>query len=631
MLDMLKQNSFSHVLPHKKHFKNQEIINLDTVNSSQPKLFACDTEDNSRGKTTLVNFFDGKNHYTFNHPTPAMEWLLLESKKYKKGIEVWFANLGYDVGNLFRDDQEFMTANLAGSRFITAGVYKEKIKMKDILNVIPGASVKKLGKIIGLEKKEVNGQFNDVEYCQIDTEIVYWSKVLFTYKFRNMGAEMKNTAAGTSFSMLINTFKELSFNNFTDDEHEFLKKGYYGGRTEVFNTSKLKNDIYGYDIKSSYPFSMTKIPIHNYFARKRTKKPNIDKNEGICECLVFAPEMDIPYLPLKFDNKLIFPTGTFKGAWTFFELRHAKKLGYEILEIYDAIEFFQQKELTLKDFVYPLFKSRAKATENNDAVMDYCIKILLNSSYGKFALGNEKTSLAPFEVFFKATGNFSSVRYPNNQIAIKKITNYNPATNFLIASLITAFSRHHLYDFLVLAKKSGTLIYTDTDSVFLKGDKIDIKSKKGELGSLDLQYEIEECHFVLPKTYYVKLKNGEEIYKCKGVWGDLAKDYFKKGYVSKMQPLKYIETCRKNLYIQTRNEKNKKGIKEQMIPFNMWVDKIKGQTSDYNKRNVLENGMTQALELYFNVETQQNEYKFKKPENKTKKRKKHGNKRNDSK
>lgn len=576
----------------------------------QKKILSCDTEDNSKGQTIMVNFFDGKSHYTFRHTEQAVEWLIEYSKQYKKGCEVWFANTQYDIGNLFRESQEYLSFTLSGSRFITGKIYQERISFKDILNVIPGASVKTLGKMINLEKIEVAGQFDNEEYCQRDTEIVYWALLKFKNTLEKLNMELKNTAASTGFHALLSRYSTLSYNAFTEEDHEFMKKGYYGGRTEVFFTAKKKGFIYGYDIVSSYPHSMRTIPLVDTSTKVWTRKPKIKTREGMADCIVQAPDkITLPYLPVKLDSKLIFPSGTFRGIWTYFELREAQKRGYRIIRTFEAIEFKSIHNFVLQEFVEKLFKVRAQAKKDGDTVLQYACKIILNASYGKFAMGNEKSELVAFEQFHKIKGSYTSELFPNNQIILRRTTKHAPSTNFLTAALITAHGRHNLYRYLEEASKKGrTLLYCDTDSIFFHGDPLseEFASNSGRLGSLQLEYEITEAHFILPKTYMLKLKNGQEKYKCKGVREKLAKEFFIKGYAESMQPLKYVETCRKNFFTQERNKKY--GTKEKMLPFNLWVNKPKSLKASYTKRKILKGGATMPIILKYNIETEKNEY-----------------------
>lgn len=558
----------------------------------------------------MVNFFDGKYHYTFRSTEAAVEWIIDYSKHYKKGVEVWFANTQYDIGNLFRENQEFLSFTISGSRFITGKVYQERISFKDIFNVIPGSSVKSLGNMIGMEKIEVHGQFDNEEYCQRDTEIVYWALLKYKNTLKKLNVELKNTAASTGFTALLEKYKPLSYNTFTEDDHEFMKKGYYGGRTEVFNTAKQKGEIYGYDIISSYPYAMLSIPLVDASSRTYTKRPKLERREGMADVLIKAPaKLALPYLPLKLDSKLIFPLGEFRGVWTYFELREAQKRGYEIIKTFNAIEFKGLHGFLLQEFVEKLFNIRAEAKKAGDDVLQYACKIILNASYGKFAMGNEKTELVAFEQFHKIKGSYTSELFPNNQIIVRRTTNHAPSTNYLTAALITAHGRHNLYKYLEEGSKKGRrLLYCDTDSIFFAGPKLppEIIPNDGTLGSLQLEYEIIEAQFILPKTYMIKLKNGNTRYKCKGVREKLAKDFFTKGFAESMQPLKYVETCRKNFFITERNKKNK--TKEKLLPFNLWVNKPKSLKASYTKRKTTKSGATSPIILKYNVETEENEY-----------------------
>lgn len=540
------------------------------------KIIACDTEDDSKGKTLIYNFFDGENHYTTRKYSDVEKYLLNQNQR----TEIWCANLNYDIGNLFKFDNSYHLAiKNVGSRFISVKSYVfKKITFKDIFNVMPGQSVKKLGGLIGLPKIETD-DFNNIEYCQRDTEIVFWALVQFREQLREMGIQLKTTAASTSFTALSDQVPILKHSKISLKDNMFLRSGYYGGRTEVFRTNKITQTIYSYDIVSSYPSSMTELKIPN--TRFKSNKFLIE-NQGMSDVTITAPKtLHIPYLPKK-DDKLIFPLGKWRGVYTHFELRESIKLGYEIQKVHKSISYYQNEEQNLSDWVNQLFNKRNEYKKNKNEIMSYILKILLNSCYGKFGQGLEFTKLTPLDLNNPVIG---GELFPNNQLLIKEIKDqFEPYTNFYLASLITAKSRHKLYKYLVLDPEHT--IYCDTDSIFTTKE-IPKKYLSNELGGLEFQGKYAEARFIQPKVYYIKDLKGNEFYKCKGVWGDLARKYFTEGHVDKIQPLKYVETCRKNFYKAKR--------RENYLDFNLWVNKTKSKKSEYDKRIIFDSGETRPL------------------------------------
>lgn len=550
-----------------------------TYEKQKKVILSLDTEDNSKGQVLLYDFFDGEHHYTTRSFDDVVTFLESFKGKY---VEIWCANLNYDIGNLFKfKDSWHLIIKCAGSRFITVkSLIFKKMTFKDIFNVMPGQSVKKLGQLINLPKLEVNGNFDNEYYCQRDSEIVFWALQHYKKELSKIDVELKTTAASTAFSALSNTIPILKNSKLTTEQNNYFREGYYGGRTEVFNTAKITDEVNGYDIISSYPYAMSKITIPD--TTFITDKFLIDKH-GMSDVTITAPNLHIPYLPFR-DEKLLFPVGTFRAKYTHFELREAIKLGYKIIEVHSSISFEKEEELTLKEFIEKTFNSRNVFKKEKNEVMSYVLKIILNSSYGKLGQGKEFTELVPYNPEEKIIG---GEIFGNNQIIKKTIDDkYPPYTNFYLAALITAQARHNIYQYLIIRPKDT--VYCDTDSIYIK-NKLDEKLLGNKLGDLEHQHTVKECHFVAPKVYYVKLADETTYYKCRGVWGDLAQEYFTKGHVNKMQPLKYVETCRKNLYKSKR--------KEQLIDFNFWTNKLKSKKSDYDKRTVLKNGETQPINL----------------------------------
>ncbi len=111
---------------------------------------AFDTEDNTRGRAYLFNFYDVVRgvHTTFADREKALDYACSHRNRI-----YWAVNLEYDINNLFRGHFGLLRYIYAGSRLIVAELPEDKIRFFDTLNHWP-LSVKKMGERIGLPKLE---------------------------------------------------------------------------------------------------------------------------------------------------------------------------------------------------------------------------------------------------------------------------------------------------------------------------------------------------------------------------------------------------------------------------------------------------------------------------------------------
>jgi hypothetical protein len=118
------------------------------------------------------------------------------------------------------------------------------------------------------------------------------------------------------------------------DVDGFVRQAYFGGRTEIFkpifdNEINDSDFLFYQDINSLYPYVMSKFEYPDKFLGWLEGKKEYDQHEmAIWHCKVRVPEdMYAPPLPVKREERLIFPVGEFKGYWTKYELEYAKGLG----------------------------------------------------------------------------------------------------------------------------------------------------------------------------------------------------------------------------------------------------------------------------------------------------------------
>ena len=550
------------------------------------RIYAGDTEDDSKGKMHLINIFDGKKHSSFTERADAIEFL----QTLRGHCHIWFCNLQYDINNIFGTENiHLLEIIYIGSRVIEARLIGTDVRFRDTLNHWK-ISVAEMGKRIGLKKLEAQGtdsKYNDLKYCRRDTRIVYKFVESMAKKYESINAELKATIGATSLKYFeTNFYRHCNFTFIKKKEIEFMLKGYYGGRTEIFFNHPITGNIQYYDINSLYPFCCQKpMPIVHKKSYRFTKTPDFTK-EGIVYARVKAPKkIEIPYLPYRSrDGKLLFPLGTFSGHWTYFEIREAKKLGYEIIKIHKAIEFFRGVGPVMGEFVETLYNKRLEAKKEKDELLSDAYKLIMNNLYGKFAQKNEKTKLMPYEGKNKLKRGDIIM---NNIVLSKTLGDYPRQTNVIWSAYITAYGRHEIYERMVrVVRNHGLLIYCDTDSVIFE-HRDNLFTDDNAIGKVKLEGKFKYAHFRLPKEYKLVSQDDTKIYKTKGVPKKSQAEFFENKKVSFERPYKLREVLRRNL-------SPKRILK---LKPNFW-DTIEKQSSKiYDKRIVFKDGSTKPITI----------------------------------
>lgn len=315
---------------------------------------------------------------------------------------------------------------------------------------------------------------------------------------------------------------------------KFVRKGYFGGRTEVFRPhfkSKKGSKISCWDINSLYPSVMRDFEYPTRF-KKWSWKYN-PKEFGFWEATVFVPkDMYVPPLGTLIhidrktkkvesvsdssQGKFIFPTGTFSGVWSSIELEYAKSLGVKVLRIGKGA-IFENGGYIFRHFIDELYEMRQKAEK--DSVDSFICKLLLNSCYGRFGLNLDREQLVK-DVGQEGITDLTSYEFETGEIVngkpvierfVKEKHTISSFTNVAIAAWVTAQARIRMHKQYMLVKDK--LYYTDTDSIFVEDDGSMISSK--DLGKFKYEYSATEACFLLPKTYALAGITGIENLKDK--------------------------------------------------------------------------------------------------------------------
>lgn len=520
--------------------------------------WAFDTEDNSQGHVYWVNFFNGVEHVPFSNPHRAAEWILEQRGDF------WAVNLEYDLINLFGALlDKLCVLTYGGFGLLKANLYGRPVKFLNTLRHWP-LSVEEMGERLGYPKLPFDP--TSLPYCQRDTEVTWFFVRAMLGKYHELGMEdVSATLPGTALKFYLSRFCQVDYQRDPDPEvWRFLCHARYGGRCEVFFTRPVAGPVYEYDINSSYPAVMRSERFPDLSTlRKNVKRPRFESSEGAAWVTVKAPTVQYPLLPWKSPEtgKLLFPIGTFRGTWTYAELREALRQGYQILHVHRAMEYDSMPS-PFAEYIDFLYQKR-QAVKGKDELMAYTLKIAMNSTFGKFGEEGDLQVIS------------QGKRHTLSQVP--------KHSNMVWACYILAYGRLKLYGYMCQAAGKGDLLYVDTDSVFVRSRRKPFGEGSADLGALGFKGVHAYAHFKLPKLYRV-----DDHYRAKGVPVDrhhkedperLKREFFYDGIAEFLKPYRWLEA---------------KKLKEQA---NVWRDVTKQLNASYDKRQVLGNGGTLPLRI----------------------------------
>jgi len=387
--------------------------------------------------------------------------------------------------------------------------------------------------------------------------------------FKNFNVDITYSLTIASLSQkiyFINYYKNKTLHVIEENVDNYIRKSYFGGKTEVFKP--YSEHCYSYDCNSLYSHVMknfsypTGTPI---YVNKEQITEEIINRKGFFHVEVSAPaNLKYPFLVYRdSDETLISPLGTWSGIYFSEEINYAKGLGYtfEYLGGY----FYPSEEYIFKDFVDDLYDMRLKYKKNTG--LNKTCKLLLNSLYGKFGTKFENTKT---EIVFIDDPKYDEIVIENKHDVInhriindlhvityyekneylsrdlnideslaqlrqlrKKTNPYSQTkSNVAIASAVTSYARIYMD---VCMRKIGfkNIYYSDTDSIFSSVPMEDSMVSDTCLGKFKLEGIFEEAIFIAPKMYSYKNKStntGKVVFKGFGNKSFSHED-FKKHYL----------------------------------------------------------------------------------------------------
>jgi len=505
-------------------------------------IYGFDIETYDKNRKFLVASIVGDNTVKLLESKEAIV-KELSLKKYK-GSFIAATNLAFDfMGSFYKTDalKNFRvlwrdSSMLVAKTYVDKQALTHSRKGKPITFIDTGNyaffSVETWGDILGLNKFEkptflgkvpkTKKEWNIMINYNVRDSLISKKALELLYKgFIEIGASPKITVASTALSLWRNKYQTKDYFRHSEIVLEEQYNAYYGGRVEAISRGLL-NDAYFYDVNSLYPHVMAK----NVFPDPNSLRINhyneldyIYNYEGISDVTIFCPYMDYPLLPYRFDSKLLFPTGTFRGWHTHIELREALKLGYVIKKVHKCM-YYNETERPFADYVKDVYGLRMRYKAENNP-LEVVAKLLLNSLYGKFGFKKwmKTEEWLPMPEDLETFGNYAFEIIGDY---VKLIKGRVKAPNYCIpiwSIYTTAYGRLHLHNLII---QSGAHYY-DTDSILTTKKMI----TGNKLGELKLEMKVDNAIIVRPKFYML---HGEfkDKYKVKGVGCAVGSDVFNK-------------------------------------------------------------------------------------------------------
>lgn len=378
-------------------------------------------------------------------------------------------------------------------------------------------SLARIGEALGLEKtgptNEVNMSEEDtkewydtvpleelIPYNKRDCEILYKAIYDFQELLLQEGGMLQKTVASCGMALFRRSFLSQSIRT-NNGVNNLAREAYHASRVEVIS-HRCVNAKY-YDVRSSFPFSMTK-PQPGNLVQSHTGLPDrlLQKADRsyMVKANVTVPDSHIPPMSYRhhLNNRLFFPCGKWTSWFTDVDFELLIQEDCKINMVFESMEFDVFTDLA--EYSLSIYDKRKKATSD---FMKLLYKYLLNCVYGKLAERPEKKKMwinPPVEVLAR----LSLDDYVRDGVFLEDVFLPLQHVHVPVSARITAFSRKILYEFLTESTES---YYCDTDG-FATTDEFPVGK---ELGELKLEKEIIHGEFYSPKVYSLTTDdNGKE-------------------------------------------------------------------------------------------------------------------------
>jgi hypothetical protein len=341
------------------------------------------------------------------------------------------------------------------------------------------------------------------EYLKKDCTLLY--DVLsryFTLLYDKLGGQSGISAASTALATYRTSYQPRSLPEISEHAASLARAGYYGGRCEPFRREFMATPVnpalHCFDVNSMYPWAMRQpqpieeLDIEGYHSELT----------GFIDCTVEVSDCHMPVLPCRTKNRLLFPTGRWRGTFSSVELRLAEAINQaRVLHVHDSV-YFRTADI-FSDYVDTLYRFRNKDSPDWELSLDRMAKIALNSLYGKFG-SQEVRETIHIRPSYDDMVDKQMQQMPsslNVDCYIERTTKHSAYMLPQISAWITALGRCRLAEGLLEA--STDAYYCDTDSIYTTRN-MECGSQLGEWKDEYAKNPINYAYFLSPKVYVLR-------------------------------------------------------------------------------------------------------------------------------
>lgn len=367
-------------------------------------------------------------------------------------------------------------------------------------------------------EKKVRNKHKDVIIDYHKNDCVYLHELVTGFR-KTFGDKL--TIGSAAMTQLKKTQK---FDILSDSQSDYIRQNYYyGGRTEKFVTGHVTGNFRVYDVNSMYPYVMRN------FRHPISSSYYIDNKISDDTFFVSVKGFSRGAFPERIKNEgLRFYHRHSTYHVSIYEYQAAIECGmFDCDEIVQTVNF--TLSCTFEPFVDKFYGMRMEAKQNGDKLGSLFYKLILNSSYGKFAQNPEE--YFDYRLTNSEVNLIDQGWEPISLDEVSEVEGYifwrrrpeTPGTYYNVATgaSITGAARSVLLRGLHKAKRA---IYCDTDSIIC--ESLDCFIDENRLGAWKVEGAVTDAYIVARKTYL--LENAGQIVKVKSKGAHITADEMKR-------------------------------------------------------------------------------------------------------